>query len=83
MAFDSGESPQAWAFVITVWPYPLFLLVMAIGAWIASGRRKNTLSVILSGLTFALPILFYIGLWVISIRWFLLSGTQDLHSSYP
>ena len=77
MAFDSGESPQAWAFVITVWSYPIFPIVMAIGAWIAYARRKKILSAILSSLTFALPVLFMIVLWIFSIIGFISSG---LHS---
>jgi hypothetical protein len=67
MAFDSGESREAWAFVFAVWAYPLFPLVMAIGAWIAFARRKNRLAAVLSGLTFAPPILFYLFIWIASI----------------
>jgi len=74
MAFDSGQTPQAWAFVITVWSYPIFPIVMAIGAWIAYRRRKNILSAILSGLTFALPVLLYAGLSIFSLAGFLLGG---------
>ncbi|HUI87139.1 MAG TPA: hypothetical protein VLX61_00310 [Anaerolineales bacterium] len=74
MAFDSGETSQAWAFVITVWSYPIFPIVMAIGAWIAYRRRKNILSAILSGLTFALPVLLYAGLSIFSLAGFLLGG---------
>jgi hypothetical protein len=66
MAFDSGVSPEAWAFVIAVWAYPLFPLVMAIGAWVAFAFRKNRLAAVLSGLTFAPPILFYIFLWIVT-----------------
>jgi uncharacterized BrkB/YihY/UPF0761 family membrane protein len=66
MAFDSGESPQAWAFVITVWSYPILPVALAISAWIAYTRRKNTLSAILSGSTFVLPVLFIIFLWIFS-----------------
>jgi hypothetical protein len=77
MAFDSGETPQAWAFVITVWSYPIFPIVMAIGAWIAYTRRKNILSAILSGLTFALPFLFFIVLWIVSLGSFFV---YHLHS---
>ncbi len=77
MAFDSGESPQAWALVITVWSYPIFPIAMAIGAWIAYARRKNVLSAILSGLTFALPVLFMIALWIFSIIGFISSGLQS------
>jgi hypothetical protein len=58
MAFDSGESTGAWAFVIAVWSYPIFPIAMSIGAWIAYTRQKNKLAVILSSLSFAPPILF-------------------------
>ena len=64
MAFDSGQSPAAWTFVLTIWAYPLFPLVMAIGAWIAFAFRKNRLAAILSGLTFAPPFLLYLFLWI-------------------
>jgi len=56
MAFDSGSSDVAWAIVIAVWSYPLFPLLMAIGAWVAFGFRKNLLAAILSGLTIAPPL---------------------------
>ena len=64
MAFDSGESPQAWAFVIVVWSYPIFPIAMVIGAWIAYKRRKNTLAAILSGLSFAPIICLYFYFWI-------------------
>jgi hypothetical protein len=44
-------------FILVIWAYPLFPLVMAIGAWIAFACRKNRLAAILSGLTFAPPVL--------------------------
>ena len=62
MAFDEGSSPTAWAIVIAVWAYPLFPLVMAIGAWIAFAFRKNWLAAILSGLAFAPAGLLYLAL---------------------
>ena len=77
MAFDSGESPQAWAIVITVWSYPIVPIALAIGAWIAYARRKNTLSAILSGSTFALPVLFYIAIWIFSLVGFMGAGLQS------
>src|SRR5689334_23501018 len=55
MAFDSGETPQAWAFVITVWSYPIWPIVFAIAAWIAYARKKDRLAGILTTLTF-LPV---------------------------
>jgi hypothetical protein len=64
MAFDTGQSPEAWAFVLAVWAYPLFPLLMAIGAWVAFAFRKNRLAAILSGLTFAPPVLLYLFLWI-------------------
>jgi len=63
MAFDEGSSPEAWTFVIAVWAYPLFPLVLAIGAWIAFAFRKNWLAAILSGLTFVPAGLLYLALW--------------------
>ena len=67
MAFDSGDSRVAWAIVLTVWAYPLFPLVMAIGAWIAFAFRRNRLAAVLSGLSFAPPILFYIFIFITSL----------------
>jgi uncharacterized membrane protein len=64
MAFDEGQSPEAWRMVLTVWAYPLFPLVMAIGAWIAFARRKNWLAAILSGLAFTPPLLLYLVIWI-------------------
>ena len=60
MAFDSGQSPEAWTIVLAVWAYPLFPLVMAIGAWIAFAFHKNRLAVMLSGVTFVPPVLLYL-----------------------
>jgi uncharacterized BrkB/YihY/UPF0761 family membrane protein len=60
MAFDEGSSPEAWAIVLSVWAYPLFPLLMAIGAWVAFAFRKNRLAALLSGLTFVPPILLYL-----------------------
>jgi len=54
MAFDAGDRPEARRTVLMVCAYPLFPLVMAIGAWIAFAFRKNWLAAILSGLTFVL-----------------------------
>jgi len=67
MAFDSGDSPEAWTFVLAVWAYPLFPLLMAIGAWVAFAFRKNLLAVVLSGLTFAPMAMLYLFLWITSL----------------
>ncbi|MBN1450209.1 MAG: hypothetical protein JW963_04265 [Anaerolineales bacterium] len=74
MAFDSGVTKEAWTFVIVVWSYPIFPLLMVIGAWIAFARRKNTLSAIFSGLSFAPPILLYLFLLITSLTYPLWSG---------
>ena len=58
MAFDSGDSPVAWAIVIVAWAYPLFPLGMAIGAWLAYALYKNRLAAVLTGLTIVVPALF-------------------------
>ena len=63
MAFDSGQSAQAWLFVGLVWAYPLVPLVLAIAAWIAFAFRKNTLAVVLSTLTFIPPVVLYVFIW--------------------
>ncbi len=60
MAFDSGDSRVAWAIVLSVWAYPLFPLLMAIGAWVAFAFRKNRLAAVLTGLTFAPPVLLFV-----------------------
>ena len=64
MAFDEGPSRAAWTLVLTVWAYPLFPLVMAIGAWIAFAFRKNRPAATLSGLAFAPPVLLYLVIWI-------------------
>ncbi|HJS17446.1 MAG TPA: hypothetical protein VJ785_01770 [Anaerolineales bacterium] len=70
MAFDQGSTPEAWAFVITVWSYPIIPIVLVIAAWIAFARRRNTTAAVLSGLSFAPPILFYLCLAVSSFSWY-------------
>ncbi|MFT3890550.1 MAG: hypothetical protein QM730_02860 [Anaerolineales bacterium] len=66
MAFDSGVSTEAWTFVIIVWSYPIIPIGLVIAAWIAFARHRNKLAAILSGLSFAPPILFYLCLAVTS-----------------
>jgi len=56
MAFDSGETTEAWVFVIAVWSYPIWPLGFAIASWIAYARIKDRLAGVLTTLTF-LPVL--------------------------
>ena len=56
MAFDSGVTPEAWAFVIAVWSYPIWPVAFAIASWIAYARKKDRLAGILTVFTF-LPVL--------------------------
>jgi hypothetical protein len=70
MAFDSGETPQAWTLVIAVWSYPIFPILMVIAAWIAYVGHKNKSAAIFSGLSFAPPFLLYIGIFVVNMFWF-------------
>ncbi len=64
MAFDEGDSPEARRFVIAVWSYPLFPLLMAIGAWVAFAFRKNRLAAVLTSLTFAPVAIFLLIMWI-------------------
>lgn len=66
MAFDEGQSPEAWRFVIAVWAYPLIPLLLAIGAWVAFAFRKNRLAAALSGLTFVPPFLLMLLMWIMN-----------------
>ena len=52
MAFDSGESLQAWMFVGVIWSWPLVPLVSGIIAWILYARRKTRAAVIVTSLPF-------------------------------
>jgi hypothetical protein len=76
MAFDEGQSPEAWSFVIVVWAYPIFPLVMIIGAWIAFAFRKNWLATILSGLSFAPPVLLVLAMQIQILIWKLLANAR-------
>ena len=62
MAFDEGNTPEARRFVLAVWSYPLFPLIMAIGAWVAFAFRKNRLAAVLTGLTFAPMLLLFLAM---------------------
>ena len=70
MAFDSGVSAEAWTFVIVVWSYPLIPLVLVIGSWIAFARRRSRLAAVLSGLSIAPPVLFYLCIAISSFSWY-------------
>ena len=65
MAFDSGVTAGAWAFVIAVWSYPLWPIVFAIAAWIAYARKRDRLAGVLTTLTF-LPMLALLAFLVLS-----------------
>jgi hypothetical protein len=74
MAFDAGVTAEAWTFVIVVWSYPLFPLVMIVGAWIAFAKQWNKTAAVLSGLSFAPPILLYLVMWIGNSVLFLPNG---------
>ncbi|MFZ5819170.1 MAG: hypothetical protein ACOYYJ_04640 [Chloroflexota bacterium] len=69
MAFDSGVTKDAWTFVLLVWAYPIIPLILAIAAWIAFAKRKNTLAAVLSGLTFAPVALLLLAMWAQNMIW--------------
>lgn len=58
MSVDPEGSLPAW--IIAVWCYPVFPLGVSIGAWVAYTRDKNKLAAILSGLSFAPIVLFFL-----------------------
>jgi hypothetical protein len=70
MAFDSGVTTEAWIFVIIVWSYPILPIGLIIAAWIAYGKRKNVPAVVLSGLSFAPPILCFLLIAIADFAWF-------------
>jgi hypothetical protein len=74
MAFDAGVTTQAWTFVIIVWSYPILPILLSIVGWIAYAKRKNTLAVILSVLSFAPPFLLYFLMIVSNLAWFAQNG---------
>lgn len=65
MAFDAGVTPEAWAFVIAVWAYPVWPVAFAIASWIAYARKKDKLAGILTVFTF-LPVLILVMIIVLS-----------------
>lgn len=44
MAFDAGQTPALWAFVITLWIYPLVVLFTILAAWVSYGLRAYRLA---------------------------------------
>jgi hypothetical protein len=66
MAFDEDPSREAWTLLLAIWSYPLFPLLMAVGAWVAFAFRKNRLAAVLSALTFSPPVLLYLFMWIAS-----------------
>ena len=77
MAFDSGVTAEAWAVVIAVWSYPILPILLVIAAWIAYARRKNILAAVLSGFSFAPPLLCLLVIWIANMSWFATNGGLD------
>jgi hypothetical protein len=77
MAFDSGVTAEAWTVVIIAWSYPLIPLLLVIAAWIAYARRRNVLAAVLSGFSFAPPLLCIAFIWASNAIWFAQNGGLD------
>ncbi len=45
-----GGSDGIPMWMIAVWSYPIFLIVIIVGAWVSYNKRKNALAAILSAL---------------------------------
>lgn len=59
MAFDAPASErmwQPWAFVLTVWSYPVWIFGAAAASWILLARKRRKLAVVLA-VVFTLPAL--------------------------
>jgi hypothetical protein len=74
MAFDSGQSVEAWAIVILAWSYPIVPIILIIGAWIAYAKYKNAPAAVLAGLSFAPPILGCLFVTLANAAWFAQNG---------
>jgi hypothetical protein len=73
MAFDSGVTAQAWTIVIVVWSYPIIPLILIIAGWIAYAKRRNTAAMVLSGLSWAPPIVCFLLIAIANFAWFALN----------
>ena len=69
VAYGADTLSETPTFASGLWLYPIFPLVMAIGAWIAFAKRKNILSAILSGLSFAPVVLLLLATWIQNLVW--------------
>ncbi len=57
MAFDSGETPQAWLFVGTVLSYPLLPIGCSILAWVLWTFKKRRAALVATSLPFVIVLL--------------------------
>ena len=74
MAFDGGNTSEAWTTVILIWSYPLFPIIASIIAWVAFAKRKNILAGIFAGVAFAPPVLLILIIFIANTSWFVLNG---------
>ena len=71
MAFDSGDTPQAWSFVLAVWSYPIWPIAFTIAAWIAYARKKDRAAGVLTTFTFLPILVLFIVIFVGNLLFFL------------
>ena len=69
IAYGANDLSETPTFVSGLWLYPVFPFAMVIGAWIAFSKRKNVLSAILSGLSFAPVAVLILAIWVQNWIW--------------
>ncbi|MFP5287984.1 MAG: hypothetical protein ACLGI9_19765 [Thermoanaerobaculia bacterium] len=65
MAFDAGESPEAWALVLLTLSYPVLVLLGLLVAWILYARRAYRTAIAFS----LLPLLNVAALAVLFTVW--------------
>ena len=71
MAFDAPDSTkhwQPWAFVLTIWSYPVWLLLVGAGSWVLFALRNYKTAVILSGIL-CLPLPLFVLVIVLASVW--------------
>jgi hypothetical protein len=64
MAFDAGVKPGLWAFVITLFAYPVVVLVTIIATWICFARHAYRLAMWLNLLPIIHVIVLVVEGWI-------------------
>ena len=69
LAYGANDLSETPTVVTGLWLYPIFPLVMAVAAWVAFAKRRNVLSAVLSGLSFAPVAVLILGIGIQNWIW--------------